>query len=89
MTHTVQISSLLVSARPDTVPAVVQAISDMPIAEVADFGRHGKIIVVLETPDESEIVQALTDIQLIPGVASAALVYHQADTAEPPDIFTS
>lgn len=73
------ISSLLVTAKPDQIPAVAGNITNMSIAEVAHSDAAGKIIVTLETPDESAIVQALTDIQLLDGVVSAALVYHHAE----------
>ena len=39
------------------------------------------MIVTLETPDEHTLVQGLTDIQLMPGVASAALCYHHSEDA--------
>ncbi len=79
MSQKTHISSLLVTAKPESVPQVVQAITAMPIAEVAHSDAVGKIIVALETPDESAIVQALTDIQVLTGVVSAALVYHHAE----------
>lgn len=79
MSQTVHISSLLVTAHPDRLGQVAADITAMDIAEVAHANDAGKIIVTLETPDESAIVQALTDIQLIKGVVSAALVYHLAE----------
>ncbi|SLN12648.1 assembly protein for periplasmic nitrate reductase [Roseovarius albus] len=79
MTDKTHISSLLVTAKPELIPNVVSDISNMPIAEAAHSDAVGKIIVTLETPDESAIVQALTDIQLLDGVVSAGLVYHHAE----------
>lgn len=79
MTGAVHISSLLVSARPSALDDVEQQLTRINIAEVAHIDPRGKVIVTLETEDESAIVQALTDIQLIDGVVSAALVFHQVD----------
>lgn len=79
MTSMTHISSLLVTAQPRLVRQVAGAITSMPVAEIAHTDASGKIIVTLETPDESAIVQALTDIQLLDGVVSAALVYHHAE----------
>jgi periplasmic nitrate reductase NapD len=79
MTDVVHISSLLVSARPAALNAVEAHLAQIDIAEIAHIDPLGKIIVTLETGNESEIVQALTDIQLIDGVVSAALVFHQMD----------
>ncbi len=79
MNEKVHISSLVVTAKPDFAPRVVKKITAMSIAEVAHSDSVGKIIVTLETPDESAIVQALTDIQLLEGVVNASLVYHHAE----------
>ncbi len=86
MSQILHISSLLVTARPETVDAVNAYINAMPIAEVAHSDHLGKIIVTLETLDESAIVQALTDIQLVTGVVSAALVYHHAEGINTADL---
>lgn len=82
MNDVVHISSLLVSADPSQLTQVEQDLASIGIAEIAHVSENGKIIVTLETADESAIVQALTDIQLIDGVVSAALVFHQVDDAE-------
>lgn len=81
MNAQIHISSLLITAKPEQVAAVAAQIAAMPIAEVAHSDALGKIIVTLETPDESEIVQAMTDIQLFEGVVNASLVYHHAEGA--------
>ncbi|MGI9400940.1 MAG: chaperone NapD [Rhizobiaceae bacterium] len=77
MNEQVHISSIVVTADPDRLDVVEPAIDALPVAEIALRGPGGKLIVTLETPDESEMVDALTKIQLMPGVVSAALVYHQ------------
>lgn len=82
MTGAFHISSLLVSARPSALDGVEKQIAGIAIAEVAHVDPQGKVIVTLETEDESAIVQALTDIQLIDGVVSAALVFHQVEEDE-------
>ena len=83
MSDLVHISSILVTADPMRLDEVRPAITAYPIAEIAGENDTGKLIVTLETVDEGQMVQALTDIQLMPGVVSAALVYHQTtDAAE-------
>lgn len=86
MNDKVHISSLLVTANPEITPSVVASINEMAIAEVAFSNEVGKIIVTLETEDEAEIVQALTDIQLKDGVANASLVYHHAEAIADEDV---
>jgi nitrate reductase NapD len=80
MSECVHISSIVVTADPSRLGLVVPAIDGLAIADVAHSEPSGKLIVTLETPDEVQMVQAMTDIQLMPGVVSAALVYHQTTT---------
>ena len=77
MMDKLHISSIVVTADPARFDVVEPAIDAVEIAEIAATSPTGKLIVTLETSNESEMVQALTDIQLLPGVVSAALVYHQ------------
>ncbi|MEC5384951.1 chaperone NapD [Uliginosibacterium sp. H3] len=42
----------------------------------------GKIVVTLETPGEGPMMVLLGEIQQLPGVISAALVYQHADTLD-------
>ena len=79
MSETVHISSLLVSADPASLEQVESSLRALAIVDVAHVDPRGKIIVTLETADEAAIVQAMTDIQLVDGVVSAALVFHQID----------
>lgn len=77
MSDQVHISSIVVTADPGRLDTVEPAIAAFPVAEVALADPSGKLIVTLESPDEAQMVDALTQIQLLPGVVSAALVYHQ------------
>jgi nitrate reductase NapD len=43
----------------------------------------GKMIVTLETTSEHEIAARLSDINGLPGVVSAALVFHQFEPETP------
>ena len=78
------ISSIVVTADPNRLDTVIPAINALEIAEVSLTGPMGKLVVTLETDSEADMIQGLTDIQLMPGVASAALCYHHADGAEAP-----
>lgn len=82
MSEKLHISSLLVTVIPDLVERVAGTIGKMDIAEIAHMDTFGKIIVILETADESVIVDALTEIQLLKGVVSAALVFHHSEPVE-------
>ena len=79
MSQSLHISSLVVTADPKRLDIVHAAINALEIADIAISDPSGKMVVTLETPDEYELVQGLTDIQLMPGVASAALCFHHSE----------
>jgi len=85
MTPAVHISSVLLTARPQLLKDITTALGAIEIAEVAHMDPVGKIIVTLETTNEFEIVQALTDMQLLDGVVNASLVFHQIDESDDTD----
>jgi nitrate reductase NapD len=82
MTASFHISSLVVTADPKRLSRVKAAISRLKYAEIAIADSSGKLVVTLETQSEQALVQGLTDIQFIPGVASAALCYHHSEVTE-------
>ena len=57
------------------------SIAAMPGAEV-HAEAESKLVVTLETDTEHEIVRRLTEISLLDGVLSAALVFHQYEPVE-------
>ncbi len=73
------ISSLIVHGRQDAVGAIRRAVEAMPGAEVHGLGPTGKMVVTLETSGEQDILLRINEINLIDGVMSVALVYHQVD----------
>ncbi len=73
------ISSLVVHSRRDKLESVIAAISALEDAEVPQFSDQGKLVVLLETASEGRIMQNISTIEGIPGVISAALVYHEID----------
>lgn len=75
----VHISSLVVLCRPEELETAVANIEAMPNTEVHATDATGKIIVVIESPSERKILDAVEDLEAISGVVSATLVYHQID----------
>lgn len=76
----VHISSLVVHCRPDAIDTVIAAITDLPEADVPEYSVEGKLVVLLETANEGVIMERIGSIENLPGVISAALVYHQIDS---------
>jgi len=75
----VHISSLVVHCRVDAVVSVIAAINAMPDAEVPQHSAQGKLVVLLETPAEANIMERISEIEHLPGVINTALAYHQID----------
>lgn len=75
----VHISSMVVLCKPDAIENAVKKIGANPLAEVHAVDESGKIIVVLETPSEQNILDGIQELEQIDGVISATLVYHQID----------
>ena len=67
------ISSVLVRADPSRLREVRNGIEALEFAKIAVAEPTGKMILTLETPTQVALIQGLTDIQLMPGVTSAAL----------------
>lgn len=74
------LSSLLIHAKPGGEDAVAQALLRVPGLEI-HARSGGKIVVTLETRSEQEVVMALGAISDLPGVLSAALVYHHFESS--------
>ena len=79
MSAELHISSLLVHARPASLPAVRAAVAALDGVEVHGASPQGKIVVTLETASEGGIVERLAAIREVAGVLSAALVFHQVE----------
>ena len=73
------ISSLVVQCQPDVLDATVRYLNGNPAAEVHATDPQGKVVVVLETSTEQQIVETIRDIEQRQGVLSVALVFHQID----------
>lgn len=79
MSSPLHIASVLVHAHSAFLKEVKAGILAKDGAEIAHADAAGRLIVTLETASEANIVSTLTDIQLLTGVVSASLVYHQTD----------
>lgn len=76
MAEELHISSIVVHARPEAIDEIARTIEHMPGAEIHQRVAASKLIVTLETGNTAEILQRMERINDLPGVVSAALVYH-------------
>ena len=77
------VSSLVLHVRSEHLADVRAALAEVPGAEVP-AAAGGKLVVTLETVSEAEIVTRMNEISLLPGVLSAALVFHHVETETEP-----
>ncbi|MBF6038414.1 chaperone NapD [Pseudomonas sp. P154a] len=77
MAETLHIASLVVLARPELFEAVKANLRLLTGVELHHESPVGKLVVVLEMEEESEISKRITQINGLPGVLNASLVYHE------------
>lgn len=77
MAETLHIASLLVHARPELFEAVKANLRLLYGVELHQQSPLGKLVVVLETANEQQILERIDQISNLPGVLNAALVYHE------------
>lgn len=70
------ICGVLVHAHPDRCDEVRAAISGIDGAELHQTEPDGRIVVTVEDTDDTSAGDAVLALHRIPGVLSAALVYH-------------
>jgi periplasmic nitrate reductase NapD len=77
MATPLHIASLLVHARPELFEAVKTNLRLLDGLELHQESPLGKLVVVLETEHEQQILERIEQISNLPGVLNAALVYHE------------
>ncbi|MGE8502191.1 MAG: chaperone NapD [Pseudomonas sp.] len=80
--ETVHIASLLIHIRPELLNAVKTNLRQLDGLELHQESPQGKLVVVLETTHERHILDRIDQINNLPGVLNAALVYHELLTPE-------
>lgn len=73
------VTGFLILCRPQNRLAVSAAVAALPGVEVRHCSDDGKIAAVAESGSEEEISGAITQLQTLPGVIAANLVYHGID----------
>jgi nitrate reductase NapD len=81
-TAELHIASLVVHVVPAQLAEVLEALSRMRGACLHGSTPQGKSVVTLEEPSAEAMTAAVTSIQQMRGVLSAALVYQCSDTLE-------
>ncbi|RCU51686.1 MULTISPECIES: chaperone NapD [Corallincola] len=77
----VHISSLVVHFKPEFLTPISAALTNIHGLEIQGHNDTGKMVVTLETATEHPVLDAIRDINELPGVLNTSLVFHQIDDA--------
>lgn len=76
----VNISSVIVAVRPAAMPAVRSRLAGLAGVEIHAVAEDGRLVATIEAAGDDATVQAFETIRQLPGVLSAAMVYHQCES---------
>jgi nitrate reductase NapD len=78
----VHVASVMAQARPEAMEAIKAWLATLPGVEIHAENAQGKLVLVVETENERNILKLLDEFAVQPGALSAALVYHEILTGE-------
>jgi nitrate reductase NapD len=76
----VDISSVIVCARPEDSKPLQEALETIAGVEVHTVAADGRMIVSIESASEKDTVANYEVISRLPGVMSVSMVYHQVES---------
>lgn len=77
------VSGVLVRARPDVLPGVLAALGGIPGVEVHCVEEaKGRVVVTVEDGSSWSAEESLLKVHLVEGISDAALVYQYSDEGE-------
>jgi len=77
--ETMNISGVLVKAYPEHIISIEKILTTMDGVEVHGNNKDGRIVITVEQANADRVSDTLMEIQDVPGVLSAAMIYHQFD----------
>lgn len=83
------VCGMLVRAHPDHVAAVRERLARLDGVEVRATSDDGRLVVTVEGTDPERVEGIVLEIDRLPGVLAASLVYHhfEPDDAAPEDTY--
>ena len=76
----VHIASCVAYARPEAAEAVARAVTATGIAEVARRDERGRMVVLIEAPTSSRVLDTIDAIRALDGVLAVHLAYQHAES---------
>jgi nitrate reductase NapD len=77
------VCGVLVSSRPESIDAVVERLAAMPGVVVHRTSPDGRVVVTVEDAESGLAAETVGRLSQVPGVLSAALVYHRCEGESP------
>jgi len=71
------ISGVLVKAYPEHLSSIEKVLATIEGVEVHGNNEDGRIVITVEQESANNVTDTLVQIQDVPGVLSAAMIYHQ------------
>ena len=78
--ESINISSVLVNARPDLLRQAQDGLALLAGVEVHAVTEDGRLIVTIEAASDQAVADMFAVINRVPGVLSASMVYHQFES---------
>ncbi len=73
------IASLVVHCRPESLADTAAAIDALDDCSVPEREASGKLVALIEGPDEARLMRSIRAIEELPAVVSTSFVFHQID----------
>ncbi len=77
--ESIHISSLVVHCLPEKLSIIKSEIRVFENVDIVADDVSGKLVLVLETETEKEILSIIDQLQILPGVLATTMVYHELD----------
>jgi len=78
----VNVCGVLIHARPDSIDSVEAALHQIPGVESHGRAKNARLVVTVEDSEKMTAADALAELNALPGVVAAALVYHEFEPDE-------
>lgn len=76
------ISGVLVRAKPGSINNVTRSLNKLKGVEVHGNNKDGRMVVTVEDSTNNQLADRLIEINNVPGVLSASMIYHQFNDNE-------
>jgi len=71
------VCGVLIHAKPDRIDSIEAAMSQIPGVESHGRAENARLVVTVEDSEQMTAADALAELNALPGVVAAALVYHE------------